>query len=348
MDLRTSPVRSIGTVGATCTEVGRESAALPEGLLGVTSAVELPQGTLFVADIGRGQILRFDTAGRYLGASLRSGAGPGELSLSPSRSSATWAILHRYRGDSLVIYDTGLRRVTILDRSGRFARDFTLSGASSVSRSAYFVGASDDGDIVFAEPIVVPATAGPQTRTYVDSVVVIRVGGSGALVSRSARLATGVRVVPPVRRNADGSSVMGYDPLAATAPVRLRSVAVLGPRVSFFAERTNELHFFSSRGALDTRVLLPPMPSPTYVVGQFPSSLLTYHDANNRLWLEITRSRRDSPRLWWIFSAVGQLLGSVTTPQRQEPIHIGKEHVVLRAMDQDGVPYLRRCPLPPI
>ncbi len=346
-DLRTAPVRPLGAVGAVCTEIGQESRELPEGLLGVTSAVELPAGAIFLTNIGTGQILQFDGRGRYIGATMRRGQGPGELSTPRSVSSVTGILLYRYRGDSLVVFDAAYRRVTILDHTGKFARDFTLTGRAEVGPGAYLAGVSrPDGDLLFVQSMMTQMSPGPRSRIYRDSITVLRVGPRGDFVWSSPWLEGAERLLPAAAPSTGRGTAISYDPTAIPRPQRIRSVVAAGSTLVHYAESQNELVVYGRSGAVVGRVQLPTLPTPDYRGGQMPTSLLTYVDAANRVWLEIPRARLDSPRVWWVMTADGRLLGSVTSAPRQEPIHIGTEAMLLRLFDADGVPTVRRCTLP--
>ncbi len=84
----------------------------------IRGAVRLPNGTIVVADGGSSRIRFFDSRGTFLFATGGSGSGPGEYRYIGS--------IQRFRRDSLFVYDLPLRRISILDESGRYGRSVTL------------------------------------------------------------------------------------------------------------------------------------------------------------------------------------------------------------------------------
>ena len=89
---------------------------LPEGheLNGIYSALELPDGSILIANSGAHELLLVDSVGQYLRTLGRSGQGPGEYSDN----------LHLFhdRGDTIVVYDGGNLRWTFLTPSLDLAR----------------------------------------------------------------------------------------------------------------------------------------------------------------------------------------------------------------------------------
>jgi hypothetical protein len=99
-------------------DIGQPDGHAARELYRVTDAVQLPDGRLVIANSGSSELRYFDSAGEYLTAVGRRGAGPGEftgdLSLLP------------YYGDSLLVWDARLRRFSLFDSDGAFARTLSL------------------------------------------------------------------------------------------------------------------------------------------------------------------------------------------------------------------------------
>jgi hypothetical protein len=102
------------TVGSTPTLTIGTTEADPGHELAQVSGARMRDGQVLVANSGSYEIRRFDSAGRYLGATGRKGQGPGEflgvISLFPAS------------GDSVYTLDAGNLRWSLHDRSGRFVR----------------------------------------------------------------------------------------------------------------------------------------------------------------------------------------------------------------------------------
>ncbi len=352
-DLRAQSVRPLGSIGTACTVIGLESSGRPDGLFGASSAVELAAGTIFVANIGTGEILQFDRDRRYVGSTMRRGSGPGELSTPRSVYDLRSIVMHRYRGDSLVVFDAAYRRVSILAPSGKFVRDLSLAGSTHVGPRAYLIGSSlSDGGLVFVESLRRPLTSGQPLPAARDSITIVRIGPDGQHVWSVSGVEDAARPIPAValptgeQQRSEGQRTLVSPQMPPLQ--RFGTVVVAGTAVVHYAERHNALVWYGGAGRPVSRVLLPPMPVPTSGGGPAPPSLLTYSDAADRVWLEVPRALQDSPRVWWIVTRDGRLLGSVTTPASQEPVQIGRDFVLLRAQDGDGVQFIRRCGLPTI
>ena len=89
----------------------------PEGpgysLASSRSAIVLPTGEIFLIEASDATILRFGPDGRYRGASGQRGSGPGEF-----RDPSSLLV----RGDSVLIWDPGLSRLTLMTKDGTFKR----------------------------------------------------------------------------------------------------------------------------------------------------------------------------------------------------------------------------------
>jgi len=94
------------TIGVSESDPGHE-------LAGVTGALRTVDG-IIVANSGSHELRRFDSAGRFLGASGRRGQGPGDFG----------AVINLFPapGDSLYVFDAGNLRWTMHDGNGQYGR----------------------------------------------------------------------------------------------------------------------------------------------------------------------------------------------------------------------------------
>lgn len=98
------PVASIGIAeGEAAYELHRAS-----------DAIRMRDGRIIVANSGSSELRVFDSTGAYLRSIGREGGGPGEF-----RGAIR---LFPHAGDSLVVYDSGNGRFSVLDSDGRYAR----------------------------------------------------------------------------------------------------------------------------------------------------------------------------------------------------------------------------------
>ncbi|GIW50969.1 MAG: hypothetical protein KatS3mg081_0324 [Gemmatimonadales bacterium] len=78
------------------------------------------RANIYVVDRSRAQVLVFDSAGNFRAAIGRKGRGPGEF-VSPIN-------LAIGPGDSVLVFDQGVRRMSLFDPAGRFARSGPVLG----------------------------------------------------------------------------------------------------------------------------------------------------------------------------------------------------------------------------
>lgn len=76
-------------------------------------------GRLFIANAASQEVLEYDTAGVFVKRIGRAGQGPGEF------QRIRW--IAPLQPDSLLVLDSGLRRVTVFDSAGTYARSFSLA-----------------------------------------------------------------------------------------------------------------------------------------------------------------------------------------------------------------------------
>jgi len=94
------------------------------------------RGRIYVADVGQAHITVFDSAGRYLHTIGRRGSGPGEFN-QPMQMGVR-------PGDTLLVFDVGLRRLSEFAPDGRFLRQQVLGKVSVVNDIEFL----PNGDIV--------------------------------------------------------------------------------------------------------------------------------------------------------------------------------------------------------
>ncbi|HSR41314.1 MAG TPA: hypothetical protein VLL48_04060 [Longimicrobiales bacterium] len=140
-------------VGEPAWRLGALEAPPEEQFYRVRNPLLLPDGRLVVPDAGSSRIRVFDDRRELLWTAGREGDGPGEFR-SVDR-------VHRYRGDSLAVFDGRLQRLTIIDADGDVGRTIGLgraSGAASIDAGPsgaegppvrlFAVGAFPDGSFL--------------------------------------------------------------------------------------------------------------------------------------------------------------------------------------------------------
>jgi len=103
-------------------------------------ALHLSDGRTVMINSGTQELRFYGADGLFLGSTGAEGEGPGEF--------RSLGFLWRSRGDSLVVYDLGLRRFSVFGDDGAYARSFLLS--SDESQLAFPEGVFEDGSVLAA------------------------------------------------------------------------------------------------------------------------------------------------------------------------------------------------------
>jgi len=150
----------------------------------VSGPVRLGDGRLAIANAGTHEVRVYDASGAQVHASGRAGDGPGDYRM----LAGIWL----GPGDSLLVSDFMARRVSVLDRDAKFARSFSLGGATggfvpTGGRFEFAVpqGWFGDGSVVGVTMSfsMNQATQGP----YRDTVSALRYGPDGVVRDTIAR-----------------------------------------------------------------------------------------------------------------------------------------------------------------
>lgn len=142
----------------------------------IASAIQLSDKSIAVVVVGSSDVRVFDPMGNHLRTFGRRGSGPGEYQQMHFVARA---------GDTLVLYDFGLRRLTSLDvRSGR-VNSTTLTPATASPMVP--VGRFDDGSLVMRESPTTSLKRRQGTRR--DSLDLVVVSPRGNVVHRIGRFA---------------------------------------------------------------------------------------------------------------------------------------------------------------
>jgi hypothetical protein len=151
----------------------------------VAGALRLAGNVIAVANAGTAEVRLYDARGTHMASSGRKGSGPGEYQ----------SILALYRGadDSLLVADALLRRLTVLNDAGVYARSFSLGGGANFVLGqggtvtvAIPAGWLADGSVIGAATAV--RINVQREGTFRDTVPVYRYGRDGAVLDTVARL----------------------------------------------------------------------------------------------------------------------------------------------------------------
>lgn len=332
----------------------------------VTGALRLSDGRIVVANAGAAQLRLYSARGEHLRDIGRRGSGPGEFDW----IHGIWPALC----DSVLIFDPGQRRVSVISPRGDFVRSFQpeLSQEHGIpSIAANFA----DGSLVSigARGMPHPAALGFVT----DNMFAAGPGLIDGLTWTFARYTpTGsylngigeVRESPRWR----GSRIR-YLPFSIGAPVSAAGEALLylGNGSAFEVEvRTsdgalaqilrwrgrprevtrNDVARFRSAALERTRDENHRRDEERWLDEvHFPDRMPAYQsvliDALGHLWVEQYRAPWEKQPRWWIFDPDGSWLGEVATPAGFMPRQIGRDYLLALGRGEDDVEIVALFPL---
>jgi hypothetical protein len=326
----------------------------PNQLFGrVVGALRLSDGRIVVATDN--QLRYFDPAGGFLRSSGRTGGGPGEF------TSLAW--IGRLGGDSLLAWDRGNFRLTVIGPGGEYMRSARMDrpGFGFVNIVGLLPGRSLLARLESSEPV---------DGVRRDSLAYLRYSLDGGAPDTVARL-PGPTFYTVVTRRPDGRLASARSNLIPFSPV---SSAVTSRHGFFFgAGETYEIREYTGGGDL-RRLIRGPVS---------PVALTDDHRAAYRVWilaaLPNDEARRALEHVWgempvaktapaygglgadddgnlWVFNyplpgetvstamvfdSTGVLLGGVVPPRGLALTHIGADFVLGIWRDESDVEYVR-------
>ena len=351
--------------GAVELEIGVVDGDPAYSFTNVVDIRSLPDGDIVVVEGGGGlggaQELRvFDSGGRHVRTIGRQGEGPGEF----GRLTPLAAVV----GDTIWTWDNRLSRLTRFSTGGSVLGDLRiqvedllvaeltrLTAGTYLAAAVSFSAANDADDYYVApEPLYVLDAAGQPVGSMSD------LGGSDMRVSRSTN-ADGRQVVMigPVPFGRSTAYTTGPDRVYTGWNGEYRIVArsltgdpvlvILAPGLerTIDTAEVEALHARRLSGCqneicernIDERFddLRLPERRPAF------SGMKV--DAIDNLWVAEYEPTGDPPAGWHVFSAEGELLGSVTVPPGLEVHEVGPDFLLGVQENELGVPFVRRFEL---
>ena len=311
-------------------------------LFDVMGVRRLSNGNIVITNRGTHELRFYDPDGTHLRSVGREGDGPGEF-----RSlGRPWPL----GSDSITVWDSGNRRLTVFDNDGELGRSFRLDPFPEAWLPLGPRGILAGNSLLVAATGMPPEGLGRGTTSYV------RYSLEGAhlttLVGRPAN-ETNFEVT-------ERSQLIGAVPYA-----RIASVAVLGNRWYYGSGDSWEIEAYSADGALTHlfRRAEPNRPVTQEVIDEyrdpllnlnpeqqamlaqmarsgvsvpttdvFPETLPAYESFiasdDGDLWVENYTSISEQPS-WAVFREDGRYLGVVEPPMGAQPAHIGEDFVLV-------------------
>jgi hypothetical protein len=333
--------------------LGASDTAAEYEFAGIEGALRLPDGRIVAADAGSREIRFYGADGGFLGATGGRGEAPGEYELIDDIGYGP--------GDSIWVYDFGLRRFTVLTDSGRLVRTMMLGPELS---NVGAVGRLADGSFVVREYWSSRDDAAePRAGLTREPAAVARYSMDGSRLDTIGLF--------PAREVFIGSEA-GRAVMAAPLFARTLSVAVSGERVVIGDPVTFEFSLYTPAGHLrrlvrirdldlhvrpedveaeiEARLAMEPpdrrpMMRAHLEAMDVPETRPAYGrllaDREGHVWVADYTTAASEPRDWRVFNREGRLLGRVTLPDRFRALDIGAEWIVGVWRDEEDVETVR-------
>lgn len=306
-------------------------------------ALRLRGGRIVVADDRRYELRFYDGRGEFLNATGREGEGPGEF--------ASLDGLAPYRGDSLLVFDFGLHRISVFDRHGAFGRSTRVD-----LLHVNLIGAFSDGSLlVSVDSLPAPGGGEHATARY------LRLGSAGDLLNA---LGPFTRFQVFTGSLPSGRPAVGRTPFAPYLTARTHGDRLyLGdgsdPRVDLYApdgRRVMSVRLRLERRAL-TRAWIQAYERERVERVQHPDQLdrvermleempypertaayeMFLVDAEGNLWLRPYAEPGVETIGWQVVTAAGRWLGPVEVPAGLTVFQIGPDFLLGRREAEYGV-----------
>lgn len=322
-------------------------------LTSVVDATVLSDGSIAVADAGASMIRVYSADGRHLRSFGGAGDGPGEFRRIEN--------LVRFGADTIGVYDTGRRRISVFSPEGSLVREVQLAQRATGLRAApdgSFVAISGRGDL---EP---PARTGVIERS---TVAVVRFDAHGSLADTVAMARGGGMQLIEVGPGPSSLGAVPYDGLShmrlagdtivlGTAErCEIRKLATDGRVLELIRwdcdlgvteEDASRWREYSLEMARREQPEVLPMVTLLVENTVFPETRAAYGSflvsGDGSIWLSALRLLpTDVPPYWTILDAGGRLLGDLNVPDRFLPLEVGEDYVLGRWSDELDVQHVR-------
>jgi hypothetical protein len=297
----------------------------------VNGMVAQSNGNLVVANSGNLELCLFTARGRLLERVGRSGAGPGEYRSIES--------IHLMPGDSLLVRDGLLRRLSVLSGNGTFVRSIALKPPVDTLGFASLVAPLRDGSILIGYSEV--RTFKPQPEAVFFTIQLFRYDGNGTMFERLGRFLSREHFVQEV------PATMGRVAYWDRAFGRQLSLVPFGTGFIAGDGSAFDVRQYSAKGAITTihkidlplrrvtpedvaaykeatlartnagnfavhQKLVTEMPFPTH----YPAFRRLLADPAERIWLEVYPAQGSEVGDWLVLDTARRRTSVVKTPAR--------------------------------
>lgn len=333
-------------------------------LFRVQGAARLDDGRMVVVNAGSGEVRIYDGGGQFLMSHGRKGEGPGEF-----EAPALAGVLG---SDTLVIVDTQLRRISLVQAGVGFLRSARLE--DEIRGGAYPQGVFSDGTVLLGGGFYWSSDSGDeltdgytrQATSYQSSTLegalaadfgafpgsefFMKVRQSGGAVSMSARLIPfgkyAMAAAAPDRMyfgSGDSWEIQGFGldgRLNRLIRLDRELLPVTGDLVEAYLLE-QEAEAVDEAQAREIRQGMEEMPLPDFL----PAFAGLHSDKVEHIWVERSRGPEDPTPVFDIFNPDGALVGLASLPADLDVVEIGEDYLLGLFRDELEVEYLRLYPL---
>lgn len=310
---------------------------IPDSIGGASAdmgrALRLASGAIVVADWDGHRILRFDSTGRLTKVLGRAGSGPGEFQGT--------ALVQAIAGDSLLVWDASLRRLTWLDPQTGGSRSCSIK-IGDAAGSNPIIGLLADGRLVVQHEAPGASTPGAPVGRHMRLRLMDRCGRLLGEISGDfpgGRWdARGYRFFAPTTQTAtDGTRIFAGNSSAweivVLAPDGHRLGSLTRPwRATLVTEQDRE----AIRAALDRPDIAPGFLDDDRFDPTVPAFGRILPSPDGTVWvLEYAAPYQPTDSVS-IFSADNQLLGTLPLPPGFRPTSVGPDYLLGTGIGEDG------------
>lgn len=315
----------------------------------VAGTVRFGDGRVAVANGGSSELRFFDENGEFAFSAGSPGSGPGEFS--------DLSGLHRLAGDSLATVDLSLRRISVFDHRGRFARSFNIPSLEDGS-VLDLVGESEEGYFLYRTVPIMGAAQVASGTTRLP-VTIYRSDRDGQGVRRLGRFPGFEVLVTPMEGGPPMSGLLTFGRNTVVAAARSGFILGLadgyelglydgdGSLVQVFrsdleSRRVSREHIEERRREI--REGMPDSPIRRIFEDRLeaaPSAFPPYEsvliDAEGVLWVGRYVAPGDETRVWDLVRLDEGMAATLEVPASFSIIEVGQDYVLGVLTDQLGI-----------
>ncbi len=311
----------------------------------VSDAARLSDGRVVVANAGSSELRYFDGDGGFISTVGNDGEGPGEF------RTIVW--IEPAAGDSIVVYDWDLFRISVFDVAGTFVRSYQIPQLAG-DEYVYATGLFADGSLLAQS-----SGGRPRLGAYRDTMTCFRLREDGMEADRLGRFAGGEKffwsegnsrglVDHPFGRYSHTIAGNGLFLYAPSDFYEIGVYALDGSLTRLIRKQHTNLHV--AAGDIETYRETRLSGAREFWAGlfshiTFPETMPAYGrvllDREGNIWVEEYRRPSDDTPRWTVFTSSGRLLGTLTTPTGLWIYDIGDDYILGRWMDELDVEHVQ-------